>query len=414
MANKRKEALSLNSIKKHVVRIFKGKWFSAIIDGRSDKNKMWNFDYAMEVLLTGLLGGAKTLREIETHSMNYDERIPDTTLENIMAKANPDKLPDLIARQIKQASRDHELEKCGLPFNQIAIDGKTNYSTKHALNDQSCEINHYGKHKKYRHLNMRAVIVSSEVKLVLGEHQIPKKSAETTELIPFVDELIRLYGKTDLMQVMSIDAGMAHRKNAAALRKRGLHFIMGLKENQKTIYNKSVELLGNISREDASSSETIEYNGQDVSYYLYRCKINKNFLSMPEICQVWRIEKESVNIKTGEVATENRYYITSIPFSEISPKQCLRAVRYHWGIENNANWTFDCQFGEDDFPLTTRAMSLISLMRILAYNCITRFKYRKLRKRENKELSWKRLFECFKFALFALRTQQRKETPTFV
>ena len=279
MANKRKEALSLTSIKKHVLRIFKDKWFSAVTDGRSDKNKIWNFDYAMEVLLTGLLGGAKTLREIETHSMNYEERIPDTTLENIMAKANPEKLPGLIARQIKQASRDHELE---------------------------------------------------------------------------------------------------------------------------------------ISRENASSSYTTEYNGNDVSYHLYRGKINENFLSMPEIRQVWRIEKEIVNIKTGEVTTENRYYITSIPSSDISSRQCLTAVRAHWGIENNANWTFDCQFGEDDFPLTTRAMSLVASMRILAYNCITRFKYRKLRKRENKELSWKRLFECFKFALFALRTQKRKETPAFV
>ena len=170
-------------------------------------------------------------------------------------------------------------------------------------------------------LNLRASIVSSRVKLILGQRPIPGKHAETTEFIPFVDDLLEQYGKTELMQVISTDAGVAHRENITALRERGIHFIMGLKGNQKTIYNKAVEMLGSIGRDKTDGSSDIEYNGQDVSYYLYRCKINNNFLSMPEVTQIWRIEKESVQVSTGEVTVENRYYITSIPSSDISPKQ---------------------------------------------------------------------------------------------
>ena len=417
MANQRKKVSFIPSIKKHVIRVFKSDWFSAVKDGRSKKNQIWNFDYALEVLLVGLLSGAKTLREIETQSMLYEERLPDTTLENLMAKAEPSGLAKVLAREVKQAARDHELDKGGLPFHLIAIDGKANYSTEEAVSEQSKEIDHYGKYKKFQHMNLRAMIVSSKVKLHLGERQISSKKAETSEFIPFIDELIELYGKTDLLNVVSVDAGMAHRKNAQALRERDIHFIMGLKKNQRTIYRKSEGLLGILTRDKASSSSSERYNGNSVSYYLYRQNVVGNFASMPEIKQVWRIEKETVSLATGKKILENRYYISSIDSSNITARQCLIAVRAHWGIENNGNWTLDCIFGEDQYPLTTRAMKLVSYMRMLAYNCIARFKYRKLRKSENREMSWARLLAFFPVALRQLRAEQKnngEHIPAFV
>ena len=406
MANKRRKVLFLPSIKQHVLRVFKSEWFSDVIDGRSKKNRIWNFDYALEVLLVGLLGGARTLREVETESMLYDERLPDTTLENLMAKADGSGLAKALAKQVKQAARDHELDKGGLPFNLIAIDGKANYSTQEEVSEQSSGINHYGKYKRYQHMNLRAVIVSSKVKLHLGERQIASKKAETSEFIPFIDELRELYGRTDLLEVVSIDAGMAHRNNAKALRERGIHFIMGLKENQKTIYHKSQQLLGELTRDKASTHSEERYNGNDVSYHLYRKNVAGYFASMPEIQQVWRIEKEVVLLATGEKTVENRYYLSSIDYGDIKAQQCMKAVRAHWGIENNGNWTLDCMFGEDQSPLTTRAMQLVSYLRMLAYNCIARFKYRKLRKSDNREMSWARLFAFFQVALRQIRVEQ--------
>jgi predicted transposase YbfD/YdcC len=413
MANKRRKVSFLPSIKKHVVRVFKSEWFSQVTDGRHKRNRIWNFDYALEVLLVGLLGGAKTLREVETESMLYDERLPDTTLENLMAKADASGLAKALAEQVKQAARDHELDKAGLPFHLIAIDGKANYSTDKEVSEQSKEINHYGKYKKCQHMNLRAMIVSSKVKLHLGQREIASKKAETSEFIPFVDELMELYGKTDLLNVVSVDAGMAHRKNAKALRERGIHFIMGLKENQKTIYRKSQELLGGLSQEQADTCCEESYNGKKIAYRLYRTTVTGNFASMPEISQVWRIEKEIVSKTSGERIVENRYYISSIPFSDIRSQQCLKAVRAHWGIENNGNWTLDCVFGEDNYPLTTRAMRLVAYMRMLACNCIARFKYRKLRKPDNREMSWRRLQEFFQAALRQLRAEQ-KSTKEFI
>jgi predicted transposase YbfD/YdcC len=267
-------------------------------------------------------------------------------------------------------------------------------------------------------MNLKAMLVSPKVKLFMGERPIASKKAETSELIPFIDELQEHYGKTELLKVVSVDAGMAHRSNATALKERGIDFIMGLKKNQKTIYNQSKKVLDKIDRKQAKGSLLHEkYNGNDISYYIYRQKVTGSYASMPEIQQVWRIEKETTDIKTGKVTIENRYYMSSLSTTQITPKQCLIATRAHWGIENNGNWTLDCLFGEDDFPLTTRAMQLVSLMRMLAYNCMARFKYRRLRKNENREMSWKQLFEYFQFALIRLRFQQKAEAseiPAFI
>jgi predicted transposase YbfD/YdcC len=403
MANARNKALPLPSIKRHLLRVFKTEWFSQVKDGRHKRNRIWNFEYALEVLLVGMLSGAKTLREVETESMLYGERLPDTTLENLMAKADATGLARVMAQQVKQAARDHELDKGGLPFHLIAIDGKANYSTDEQVSEQSKEINHYGKYKKCQHMNLRAVIVSSKVKLHLGQREIASKKAETSEFVPFVDELRELYGKTDLLQVISVDAGMAHRPNATALRERGIHFIMGLKKNQKTIYRKTLELLG---EKECPITDSVEsYNGKVVTYRFYRASIRGNFASMPEVQQVWRIEKEAVSKASGETIVENRFYMSSLAFGDISAKQCLKAVRAHWGIENGGNWTLDCVFGEDDYPLTTRAMQLVAYVRMLAYNCIARFKYRRLRKESNREMSWARLIAFFQVAIRQLRLE---------
>ena len=48
--------------------------------------------------------------------------------------------------------------------------------------------------------------------------------------------------------------------------------------------------------------------------------------------------------KTAHIASETRYYITSLP---PEPALILKAVRAHWAIENNLHWQLDVSFDED-------------------------------------------------------------------
>lgn len=56
-----------------------------------------------------------------------------------------------------------------------------------------------------------------------------------------------------------------------------------------------------------------------------------------------KVEKTSVNRITGEEQSCTRYYIASIT----DVKQVAKAIRGHWGIENNLHWMLDVAFSED-------------------------------------------------------------------
>ena len=56
------------------------------------------------------------------------------------------------------------------------------------------------------------------------------------------------------------------------------------------------------------------------------------------------ITARRIDKKTGAESLETRFYITSL---EPDPKAILKAVRAHWGIENNLHWTMDVTFDED-------------------------------------------------------------------
>ena len=47
------------------------------------------------------------------------------------------------------------------------------------------------------------------------------------------------------------------------------------------------------------------------------------------------VEKETVDIATGEVSRERGYLLTSLGARQCGPKELLRLFRNHWSIENS-------------------------------------------------------------------------------
>ena len=58
------------------------------------------------------------------------------------------------------------------------------------------------------------------------------------------------------------------------------------------------------------------------------------YLDFPHVGQVFLIECESVNKKTGEITDETVLGITSRTQQEASPKRVLAVNRGHWSIES--------------------------------------------------------------------------------
>ena len=61
----------------------------------------------------------------------------------------------------------------------------------------------------------------------------------------------------------------------------------------------------------------------------------------------FRIEKTSIEVKTGKVSEQTIYGITSLPVEEYGAKDILELVRKHWQIENGLHYRRDVTFKED-------------------------------------------------------------------
>lgn len=83
------------------------------------------------------------------------------------------------------------------------------------------------------------------------------------------------------------------------------------------------------------------------------------------------IEIENLRHIKGQMSTEKRYYISSLP---AYPQTALNAVRQHGGVENKLHWVLDVCFGDDQSRIrkgnapTNMAMikkTVLNLLRIV-------------------------------------------------
>lgn len=407
-----KQVNILQTTVRHLKRTLSPDWWKGLKDCRTGGNRKWTFQYMMEVLMAGAFCACKTLRDVETLSDLYGERVPDTTLHDVLVRVEPRALELELARTVKDALRDHELPKDEFPIRQTAIDGKGTYTTDIPVGECSDPVGGGGNNEIYRHMNLRAFYVSSETKLYLGQRQIPCKGAETNEFIPFIDHLLELYGRTQLLEVISVDAGMVSKSNALELRNRGLHYIMALKGPQQKLSSLATELFQSRLEPDYLKQEV--YNGSDVTRKLYRVQVSQ-VESWEHLREIWKVVTSSYNPITGKTVDFTRFFLSSLPPTTLSNSQVLDAVRMHWGIENNANWCFDVNWTEDTAPWASKAMVFVSLLKMIAFNIIQRLKTRKLR--SLRTLRWKDLFRYLEHAFCLIRNSLlnlNQATPAFL
>jgi hypothetical protein len=390
----------LNVIQRHIERVLDKDWWKCLKDYRYRANKEWRLGYVLEVLMAGALCGCKTLRDVETLSEVYADRVPDTTLHDMLVQIDPEGLKSELAKGVKQALREHELPKEDFPVRITAIDGKYNFNTSKPVNKFSEPIAGGGNGEQYRHMALRAMYVSSETKLYLGQHEIESKGSETGELIEFIDQLQLNYGRTELLEVISVDAGMVSKKNAQELIDRGLNYILAIKGCQPTLFATAQNLFDGVM--PSCVTEEV-YNGNLVRRKLTRSR-SPIIESWGHIQEFWKIETDIIAPHGTILSCDVRFYITSLDPSKLTDKHILAAIRMHWGIENNAHWCFDALWHEDTAPWTSRAMVFVAHLRMIAYNIIQRLKTRRLKAQQNRDLAWKDLFRFFEHALCSWRS----------
>jgi hypothetical protein len=385
-------------------------------DPRKRRGRRWKaLPALLRACLLGLMAGRKSFRELEALTdelalpwrakLALPRRIPDTTMRSTLCKLEPAELRDCLRRQAKAAHRRKALVPFGLPFGQVAIDGKhTAIKAWDQLYAQKQEHSSaLGASGVVR--TMTCCLVSSRAKLCLDANPIPSATNEMGHYPKVLAELHAAYGALKLIRLISADAGMASQANARlTLEQYGWDYLFRLNAEQPTLLREAKRHLGRRSAREADAT-TVDIRGNvEVTRRLYLTSELGGYLDWSHLRTVLRVKVEKMDLRTGELLELNedekeRYYLSSLEAQVLSPEQWLVAVRQHWGVENDCHNTWDKIFLEDEQPWIVcdkhghgpRGAVVVMLLRRIAYNMLALFRSVTQRSEERRQSPWKDL-----------------------
>ena len=186
---------------------------------------------------------------------------------------------------------------------------------------------------------------AGENKLTLGQVVLAEKSNEITA-IPELLQLLEISGA-----LVTIDAMGCQREIADRIRDRGGDYVLAVKQNQPTLYERVEEAISEALEEDA---ENLDEHQTEEEAHGRQERRTYAIVAAPEGVdpeQQWR-DLRAVGIAVservdsrGRASMETRYYILS---RLITVQEFAAAVRGHWGIENKLHWQMDVSFREDE------------------------------------------------------------------
>jgi predicted transposase YbfD/YdcC len=191
--------------------------------------------------------------------------------------------------------------------------------------------------------------------LILGQLATDRKSNEITA-IPKLLAMLELSGCT-----VTIDAMGCQRDIIAVIRAQNAHYILAVKENQPTLYEKVRRLLdeaildGFAGMKHGFCEEHDEGHGRVVTRRVWVTTevqfLGKELLeAWPSIASLIVVEshRQDMGDLDGKVSCERRYYISD--HGHTDAKFFADGIRNHWGVES-MHWSLDVSMSEDQCRL---------------------------------------------------------------
>lgn len=310
--------------------------FSIIPDPRVERTKRHLLMDIIAIALCAVISGADQWIDIEAYAqekaawlktfLKLPNGIPShDTIARVFARLNPDLFQQAFLSWIKALGQ-------ALPGEVIAVDGKTLRGSHER-----------GKGKKGLHL---VSAWATAQQLSLGQLKSNESTGEITA-VPQLLKLLLLKGA-----IITLDAIGCHRHIAAQIKAQEADYVLAVKTNQKALYKKIVYAF--------TIAEAVHY--QRVSYSRHesqeqghgrcetRCYTVLSSACLKQTQAAWHGIQSIVQVESrresrdGQVSTEKRYYISSLP---VDAQVIGHAIRAHWHIENNLHWSLDVTFRED-------------------------------------------------------------------
>ena len=150
---------------------------------------------------------------------------------------------------------------------------------------------------------------------------------------------------------ITADALLTQRDLATYLVARGAHYHFTVKGNQPTL-QESIRLLFD-QRGRAEYSETSPPEHGRIETRRIWCSTALNdYLDFPQVGQVFLIERETIDKKTGQPKGDIALGVTSRTPEQASPQRVLTVNRGHWAIES-VHYLLDWNFDEERSRIRT-------------------------------------------------------------
>ena len=226
---------------------------------------------------------------------------------------------------------------------QIALDGKTLRGT--LATEQT------------RGLHLLAAYLPEEG-LVLMQAEVADHTNEIP-VAPHVLKVLDLQGK-----IVTGDALLAQRGLSQMIVAAGGDYVWTVKDNQPQLRHDIEQLFApeqclpgtSPVITDVRTAQTVEKNhGRLESRTLTACSLLRESSDWPALQQVFKVERRSIELRTGKIHTEISYGVTSLSAPHASAARLLTLNRGHWGIENGLHYRRDVTLQEDAGRTKTRA-----------------------------------------------------------
>lgn len=323
-----------------------------------------------EVLLTTLVGlicRAEDFDEIELTGIEqlewlrrflpFAHGIPQAqTFRKIFRLLDPDHLDRAFSSWV---------ESLRVHVGGVAIDGKTLRGSKQAADGSGA-----------LHL---VSAYAHEAGLVIGQRAVDTKGNEITAIPDLLDALV-LNGA-----IVTVDAIGTQKKIAAKIVEKEADYLLALKENQGALHDDVADFFADphLLADCPRHQDTDAGHGRVEERLCHVAHaapwLTKRHPQWAGLASIAKVTATRTNKKTGEISSETRLYVSSLP---PDPETILNASRSHWTIENNLHWQLDVTFHEDQCRTRKDHAPLnLAILRHAAFNML---------KRESSKLSIKR------------------------
>jgi len=337
--------------------------FEEVVDPRKGPTK-WKLPALLSAMVVAAMAGCKSLREVEEltealspelrRKLGFARRQPDTTLRDVVCALAVNELRSCLHRLVRAAWRRKALTPDGLPFGVMALDGKCTalpcWDKKYIQQKTNPDSGvPYGLAR-----TVTCTLISAAARPCVDAIPLPASTNEMGHFQQAFDSVRKTYGR--LFRVVSYDAGALSEENARHVVDSGKDYLLALKGEQRTMYQLAEELLEPL--EVIASTVDVLDNRTTVTRRLTLLSVAEHRslgrakgaaeLVWPHAKTILRVE--SVKTRGGvELWRESRLFVSSLEEKALTPKQWLKSVRGHWGVEVNHN-ILDVAFAEDERP----------------------------------------------------------------